>query len=159
MGIFDTAVERHGCGTHTIIEAHPEVYKKMLADGWGEKPNVKIVFGRWQDCLDQLETYDSVFFDTFDDVGHMREFHAVVPRLVKPGGLYSFFNGLCPENIIFQGVACEVIRIDLEAKGFTTEFMSCEVEGPEKDSTWEGISERYYSRSDYFLPLAKKNKT
>jgi len=50
--------------SHTIIEAHPDVWAHMLAQGWGKKPGVKILFGRWQDVLPQLETYDGIFFDT-----------------------------------------------------------------------------------------------
>ena len=60
MGLVDTAIQQQAV-THTIVEAHPEVYKRMLRTGWGEKDNVKIVYGRWQDVLPQLETYDGEF--------------------------------------------------------------------------------------------------
>ncbi len=72
MGYIDTAIQKYPVKSHTIIEAHPQVYKKMIADGWDKKPNVKIVFGRWQDVIGDLGTFDSVFFDTFDDVGHRK---------------------------------------------------------------------------------------
>jgi protein arginine N-methyltransferase 2 len=36
----------------------------MLAQGWDKKPGVCILFGRWQDVLPQLDTYDGIFFDT-----------------------------------------------------------------------------------------------
>lgn len=58
MGLVDTAIQQYKPATHTIIEAHPEVYNRMLHTGWGEKDNVKIIFGRWQDVLPQLESYD-----------------------------------------------------------------------------------------------------
>lgn len=58
MGLVDTAIQKYGPASHTIIEAHPEVYERMLRTGWGEKDNVKIVFGRWQDVLPQLGSYD-----------------------------------------------------------------------------------------------------
>ncbi|KAK2999199.1 hypothetical protein RJ639_022778 [Escallonia herrerae] len=58
MGFVDTAIQKYAATTHTIVEAHPEVYDRMLRSGWGEKENVKIVFGRWQDVLSQLESYD-----------------------------------------------------------------------------------------------------
>jgi protein arginine N-methyltransferase 2 len=38
----------------------------------------------------------------------MHEFHQVLPQLLRRGGRYSFFNGICTENIFFQGVACQV---------------------------------------------------
>lgn len=58
IGLVDTAIQRYNVGRHTIIEAHPEVFDRMLKKGWGEKENVKILFGKWQDILPQLESYD-----------------------------------------------------------------------------------------------------
>lgn len=59
MGLVDEAIERYeGVAEHTIVEAHPEVYERMMREGWGEKKKVKVVFGRWQDVIDQLESYD-----------------------------------------------------------------------------------------------------
>lgn len=58
MGLVDTAIQQYSPASHTIVEAHPEVYERMLRTGWGEKNNVKIVLGRWQDVLPQLESYD-----------------------------------------------------------------------------------------------------
>lgn len=39
--------------THTIIEAHPDVYKYACSQGWDRKPGVRLVRGRWQDVIDQ----------------------------------------------------------------------------------------------------------
>lgn len=58
MGLVDTAIQQYAPASHTIVEAHPKVYQRMLRDGWAEKENVKIVFGRWQEVLPQLESYD-----------------------------------------------------------------------------------------------------
>lgn len=156
MGLIDSAIQQFGARTHTIVEAHPDVYRKMLADGWDKKPGVRILHGRWQEVLlrDDVGPFDSVFFDTFDDVQHMDEFHAQLPRLVRPGGLYSFFNGLCPENIIFQGVACQVIKLKLEKLGFDVDFLPLAVDCADA-SLWEGTPFRYYFRNDYHLPLCR----
>ena len=35
--------------------------------GWGDKPGVRIVFGRWQDVLPKLAQYDGIFFDTYGE--------------------------------------------------------------------------------------------
>ncbi|XVF64166.1 hypothetical protein PTKIN_Ptkin09bG0145800 [Pterospermum kingtungense] len=58
MGLVDTAIQQYGPATHTIVEAHPQVYERMLRSGWDKKDNVKIIFGCWQDVLSQLESYD-----------------------------------------------------------------------------------------------------
>lgn len=52
--------------SHTIIEAHPDVYAHMLAEGWGDRPGVTLLHGRWQDVLSALGTFDGIFFDTCD---------------------------------------------------------------------------------------------
>jgi len=44
--------------SHTIVEAHPDVLKRMEEGGWMQKENVRVVQGRWQDVLPQLGTYD-----------------------------------------------------------------------------------------------------
>ena len=167
MGLIDTAIQNmtsqgHPPRTHTIIEAHPDVHAKMIADGWDKKPGVRIFFGRWQDVLRErgaeLGDFDGVFFDTFDDVSHMREFTDHLPVLVRPGGIFTFFNGLCPDNIIFQGVACQVIKLELEKMpggGFETDFYPMNVDCKD-DSLWEGTPFRYYFRSDYHLPLCRR---
>lgn len=64
MGIIDGALQRRNPGHHTIIEAHPAVYAQMLALEWHLKPNVTIVFGKWQDHIDNIGQFDAVFFDT-----------------------------------------------------------------------------------------------
>lgn len=151
MGFIDTAIQSFSPRSHTIIEAHPMVYKKMIDDGWDKKPNVKIIFGRWQDVIDSLGSFDSVYFDTFDDVGHLREFHHHLPKLVKPGGMYSFFNGIS-DNIFFLGVACETIKVELERLGFSSEFYPVDIDVSDP-SIWKGTSFRYFESNQYFLPV------
>ncbi|KAI8548603.1 hypothetical protein RHMOL_Rhmol07G0285800 [Rhododendron molle] len=103
MGLVDTAIQQYAPVAHTIVEAHPEVYDRMLRSGWGEKENVKIILGRWQDVLPQLESYDGIFFDTYGEYYEdMREFHQLLPSLLKPGGIYSFFNGLCGADTLLS---------------------------------------------------------
>jgi protein arginine N-methyltransferase 2 len=68
MGIIDTALQNKEPSQHIIIEAHPDVYKRMLADKWDQKPNVRICFGRWQDEIPKLiaegVVVDGIFYDT-----------------------------------------------------------------------------------------------
>jgi len=53
---------------------------------------------------------------------------------------YFFTFSLCPDNIIFQGVACQVIKQELEQMeggGFETDFIQMNVDCKD-DSLWEG---------------------
>ena len=197
MGIVDKAIQLRRPASHTIIEAHPEVYKKMLADGWDTKPGVTILFGRWQDVLPHLlvqgstgegtgegtevsvsaaadvsasssssssssssvpcATYDGIFYDTYGEYdADMRELHQLFPRILRKGGLYSFFNGLCPGNIFFHGVACQVVQLELAGMGLEAEFIPCEFSGPQLDSEqWDGVKRSYYWSDTYYLPLCR----
>ena len=42
-----------------------------------------------------------------------RSFHAEVPQLLRPGGVYSFFNGLAADNAFFHVVCCHVVQAEL----------------------------------------------
>ena len=55
MGIIDTAIAARQPRSHTIVEAHPEVYERMVKDGWTTRPGVRVLFGRWQDVLPKLD--------------------------------------------------------------------------------------------------------
>ena len=72
LGIIDSAIQSYNPSLHVIIEAHHTVYKKMLDDGWGQKENVRICFGRWQDELPKLISegivFDGMFYDTYGEV-------------------------------------------------------------------------------------------
>ena len=61
LGIIDKELQKSNPASHVIIEAHPDVHKKMLEDGWDKKENVTILFGRWQDVIQSLDrTYDAI---------------------------------------------------------------------------------------------------
>ena len=46
-----------------------------------------------------------------------RSFHAELPRLLRPGGIYSFFNGLAADNAFFHVVCCHVVQAELARCG------------------------------------------
>ena len=161
MGIIDTILQQHfQPSLHIIVEAHPDVYKKMIQDGWDKKNNVRILFGKWQDALVQLRRdepklrLDAIFYDTYGEhFLDLEDFHMnVVPNLLaKPHGVYSFFNGLAPDNLFFHGVACQCVKLQLQSCGLETEFLEGNIQV--KDEVWEGIRRKYWhGRDTYYLP-------
>lgn len=121
MGIIDGILSSKEPKHHTIVEAHPGVLKKMREDGWMDRPGVTVLEGRWQDVMSRVPdgSLDGVFFDTYgENHTDLEDFHAILPRVMSAGGTYSFFNGLCPDNIFFHGVACNVVKLGLEGLGF-----------------------------------------
>ncbi|XP_031493975.1 protein arginine N-methyltransferase 2 [Nymphaea colorata] len=154
MGLVDTAIQRYSPLSHTIIEAHPDVYDRMIRTGWTEKPNTKVVFGRWQDVIPQLETYDGIFFDTYGEYYEdLREFHELLPTLLKPDGVYSFFNGLCGDNAFFHVVYCQLVALELGQLGYSTEFVPLPVKACLEEKVWEGVRQKYWQLDTYYLPV------
>lgn len=162
MGIIDTALQEYKPAQHIIIEAHPDVYKRMLAEKWDQKAGVRVCFGRWQDVLPQLIAegvqLDAIFFDTYAehelDLG---DFHSQMVRLLsKPNGVYSFFNGLAPDNLFFHGVACQCVKLKLSQLGLDSDFLPCEIQV--KNEVWEGVRRKYWhGRDTYYLPRCTWN--
>ncbi|CAM9002279.1 unnamed protein product [Rhodiola kirilowii] len=156
MGLVDAAIQQYSPLSHTIVEAHPEVYDRMCRTGWKEKKNVKIVFGRWQDVLSQLDTYDGIFFDTYGEYYEdLREFHHHLPSLLKPGGIYSFFNGLCGGNAFFHVVYCNLVSLELENLGYSTQLIPLPVKECLGDEVWEGVKHKYWQLDTYYLPVCQ----
>ena len=90
MGISAGYIQSHSISSHTIVENHPDIIPK--AHEWAaEKPNVTIITGSWYDNLDNLSTYDGVFYDTFGDE-KCHEFESVLPNIVKPGAKTTWWN-------------------------------------------------------------------
>jgi len=158
MGIIDSILQTYQPSLHIIIEAHPDIYAQMFKDGWDKKPNVRICYGKWQDVVPQLIQeglqLDGIFFDTYaEHFFDMEDFHKLLPRMLsKPNGIYSFFNGLAPDNLFFHGVACQCVKLQLGQVGFETEFLPCEIQVP-NNKEWEGIRRKYWhDRDTYYLP-------
>ena len=134
MGIVDTYLQMYDPSLHVIIEAHPGVHARMIEDGWDKKPGVRVEFGRWQVVVPKLIAegveLDGIFFDTYGEhYTDMEDFHDQMVRLLaKPGGIYSFFNGLAPDNLFFHGVACQCVKLQLAKLGLDTEFAQCQIE-------------------------------
>ncbi|KAG0319817.1 hypothetical protein BGZ99_004893 [Dissophora globulifera] len=154
LGLIDKELQKRSPMQHTIIEAHPDVYAQMLKQGWDKKPGVKILFGRWQDVLDQLEVYDGIFFDTFGEYYEdLREFHEVVPNHLEEGGVYSFFNGLGATNEFFHAVYNRISELELGEMGFTVEYEAMEVALREEE--WNGVQRAYWTLDRYHLPICR----
>uniref|UniRef100_A0A7S1XDF6 Protein arginine N-methyltransferase 2 n=1 Tax=Compsopogon caeruleus TaxID=31354 RepID=A0A7S1XDF6_9RHOD len=156
LGIMDRELQKYKPARHVIIEAHPDVYAHMVHHGWDQKTGVKILFGRWQDVVQSSGSFDAVFFDTFGEFYEdLREFHKIVPILLKPSGIYSFFNGLAGTNRFFHDVYCEIAAIDLEELGIDTVFRSVAVNGLNNAEQWKGIRRQYFTLDTYRLPICR----
>ena len=69
---------------------------------------------------------------------HCREFHELLPRLLKPEGIYSYFNGLAADNGFFHTVYCNIAKAELAQLGLETEFVSLPIDCSDP-KVWEGV--------------------
>lgn len=69
----------------------------------------------------------------------------------RPGGIYSYFNGLAPDNIFFHTVYCRLASAELERLGLETSFEVCPIDTADP-KIWRGVKRRYWWGSQYFLP-------
>ncbi|KAM9888936.1 hypothetical protein OXX79_012509, partial [Metschnikowia pulcherrima] len=128
-------------------------------------PNVVILEGRWQEQLDKLLSSGEVFFngiyyDTFSEhYQDMLELFDYVVGLMKPHGVFSFFNGLGADRQVIYDVYRKLVEIDLENYGLMCNFT--EVKVPEDTmrkgdaSVWEGIRKAYWSCPTFYHPEAR----
>lgn len=86
---------------------------------------------------------------------HMRSFHALLPKILKPDGIYSFFNGLAPRSAFFQKVYRHIVADELAEEGFASQYMELpvNVESSGWDKAWTTVKTRYFFSDSYYLPI------
>ncbi|KAI9310125.1 arginine N-methyltransferase 2 [Dichotomocladium elegans] len=157
LGLIDSELQKYKPRNHYIIEAHPDVYAHMKELGWDKKPGVTICFGRWQDVVPTLtQTFDGIFFDTYGEFyDDLRAFHQAVPKMLNPGGIYTWFNGLGATNQFFHDIYCQVSEIDLHKFGLSTEYVEMPISTADEKGVWDGVRQRYWVLDTYKLPICK----
>lgn len=165
MGIIDSMINEKRPKRHYICEAHPDVLRKMRDDGWYDKDNVIVLEGRWQEQVSKLLSQGDVFFngiyyDTYSEhYEDMLELFDLVVGLLKPHGVFSFFNGLGADRQVVYDVYKKLVEIDLGTYGLSCSFTPKSV--PETTlkedgkSVWDTVKKSYWNCSDYYHPEVK----
>ncbi|KAF1942530.1 arginine N-methyltransferase 2 [Clathrospora elynae] len=165
MGIIDGIFHEKKPKAHHIIEAHPDVIKRMKEQGWDKKPGVFIHEGRWQDIVPGLvekgELFDAIYFDTFaEEYKALREFFTeYVIGLLDPaggadgnGGKFGLFNGMGADRQVVYDVYNKIVEFDLFEAGFDTEWETIPVPNLDEHGEWEGVRRKYWVLAEYKLP-------
>jgi protein arginine N-methyltransferase 2 len=179
MGIVDGAFLEKDPAMHHIIEAHPQVHKRMRDKGWYNKPNVTVHEGKWQEVLPKLleqgVVLDGIYFDTYaEDYKDLKIFfQEYVIGLLEPQGLFGFYNGLGADRQVCYDVytrVCrpsqppsdtlltrifQIVEMDLLDCGMDTEWFDLPV--PDyANAEWEGVRHKYWDNvNPYKLPTCK----
>ncbi|CAI4038318.1 hypothetical protein SMKI_04G6620 [Saccharomyces mikatae IFO 1815] len=156
MGIIDTFIQAQKPFRHYICEAHPDVLAKMRKDGWYEKDNVIILEGRWQDTLNKLLDegdvfFDGIYYDTFSEhYQDMLDLYDVVVGLIKPEGVFSFFNGLGADRSLCYDVYKEIVEIDVANYGMKCDYTKYSLD--EQLPDWNDVKRSYFNCNYYYHP-------
>jgi len=95
LGIMANYAQKKKLKSHTIVEAHPQVYSKLLE--WSkDKENVFPIFGDWFTVLDKIKekNYDSVYFDTHFDENEYRFLNSIESN-INTSGRYCRYSLDC----------------------------------------------------------------
>ena len=105
MGISATYIQEHDIRSYTVIETNDDVVGEFQK--WKRQypqNDIRLVHGKWQDVIDQLDTYDGIFFDTYpldedefqnailDGITFAEPFIPSAAVLLRSGGVFTYFT-------------------------------------------------------------------
>ncbi len=66
LGVSSAYIQAQGVNSHTIIECNDSIVERFHAwrNGYPDA-DIRLIHGRWQDVIGQLDVYDGVFFHTY----------------------------------------------------------------------------------------------
>lgn len=103
-GYASDLLQARGIGSHTVIECNPSVIRRF--GEWRARypdAEIRLVEGLWQDVMDGLGTFDSIFFHTYaldeeeaverlSGVTFADNFFPVAARHLKEGGVFTYLT-------------------------------------------------------------------
>ena len=114
MGISATYIQEFGVNSHTIVEYHPEVFKKLL--DWSlDKSNVIPILGDWSIMSPVIKKrkYDGIFYDPHYFEPPLFSFKDLVEKVIKNGGVFSYFSACGADSFSYlDRLILEEITID-----------------------------------------------
>jgi spermidine synthase len=91
MGISAQFIQDLGCKSHTIVESHPQILKKLFE--WAaDKPNVNVIQGNWFELQNIIcqNKYDGIFYDA--DCNNSSAFRRlIVDKVLNHDGVFTYF--------------------------------------------------------------------
>ena len=113
LGIVDNYIQKYSINSHTIIEPHPDIHRKIVQDGWYKNPSVKVIYDEWENVIEHLPSYDGIYFDAYEIVNPYRsggvdflsKFLPNLKKILKPDGVFAFW----PDSI-FESYSGPIIN-------------------------------------------------
>jgi type IV protein arginine methyltransferase len=106
--------------------------------------------------LSEGEPFDAIYYDAYaESYRDLHGFYETVVSLLKPDGVFSFFNGLGADKFIFNDVYSVVVAFDLSGFGMDVSYLTIPIEDVNEE-TWKGTKTgRYWELKRYLLPICK----
>lgn len=104
-GISASMIQEHGVRSHTVVECNDDVVVRYQR--WREQypgRDIRLVHGRWQDTVEQLDAYDGIFFHTYPlneeeyvenvvrSVTFAQHFFPTAAEHLRPGGIFTYLT-------------------------------------------------------------------
>lgn len=83
-----------------------------------------------------------------------RQFHAALPQLLRPEGVYSFFQGFSADNACFHDVCCRVVASELDQLGLDVQYIPLPVDARQL-AALGSVSNSYWKLDTYLLPVCQ----
>lgn len=105
LGVSADMLQARRVGPHTIVECNASVVRRFYE--WRTRypdREIRLVEGLWEDVMDELGMFDSIFFHTYaldeeeaaerlSSVAFADNFFAVAARHLEPGGRLTYLTG------------------------------------------------------------------
>jgi len=90
MGICSNFIQQVNINSHTIIEIHDQIFKRLL--NWAkDKPNVIPIKGDWFNSIPKDKKYDGIMHDTWEDKNY-DNFISIAKKHLKSKGIITYYN-------------------------------------------------------------------
>ena len=104
-GVSSEFIQAAGVKSHTIVECNERVVERYTA--WrARRPehDIRLIFGKWQDTLDQFGQYDAIFFHTYalsedeyletavKGATFAEHFFDTAAAYLRPGGVFTYLT-------------------------------------------------------------------
>ena len=102
MGIAAEYIQQFGVKSHTIVEAHTEIFKTALEWKKQKKGNIILINDFWQNVTNHFHHYDTIFYDSFSPTDCIEKdsflfFELSAGKFLRPGGRLTFWY---PSNVL-----------------------------------------------------------
>lgn len=93
-----------------------------------------------------------IFFDMYGEFyDDLKEFYEYLLKILKKGGIYLYFNGLCVINVFFYVVYCQFVVLEFVWLGLIIQFILLFVKDCLDEEIWFGVYYKYWQLDIYFF--------